>query len=68
MPGLYARHNRSTCNLIFNIFFQPPAETKVEFFYPAQNDQNAVWYDISLVDGYSLPMEIIPDKQVSLSC
>lgn len=44
---------------------QPPAETKVEFFFPVINDRNAVWYDISLVDGYSLPMEIIPDKQVS---
>lgn len=44
---------------------QPPAETKVEFFYPPINDRNAVWYDISLVDGYSLPMEIIPSKQVS---
>ncbi|KAG4076940.1 hypothetical protein HA402_015927 [Bradysia odoriphaga] len=42
---------------------QPPAETKVEFFYPASIDRIAVWYDISLVDGYSLPMEIIPDKQ-----
>lgn len=50
---------------------QPPAETKVEFFYPAMNghniSQDTVWYDISLVDGYSLPMEIIPDKQVSLA-
>ncbi len=44
---------------------QPPAETKVEFFFPTMNDRNSVWYDISLVDGYSLPMEIIPDKQVS---
>lgn len=45
---------------------QPPAETKVEYFFPDANDQNAVWYDISLVDGYSLPMEIIPDKQVRI--
>lgn len=44
---------------------QPPADTKVEFFYPAINDPNAVWYDVSLVDGYSLPMEIVPDKQVN---
>lgn len=43
---------------------QPPADTKVEFFYPPKNDPNAVWYDISLVDGYSLPMEIIPSQQV----
>ena len=43
---------------------QPPADTKVEFFYPKIDDKNTAWYDISLVDGYSLPMEIIPDKQV----
>lgn len=44
---------------------QPPADTKVEFFYPPINNANTVWYDISLVDGYSLPMEIIPSRQVS---
>lgn len=44
---------------------QPPAHTKVEFFYPPINNANTVWYDISLVDGYSLPMEIIPSRQVS---
>ncbi|KAG4078478.1 hypothetical protein HA402_009190 [Bradysia odoriphaga] len=43
---------------------QPPADTKVEFFYPPKNDAiGAVWYDVSLVDGYSLPMEIIPSRQ-----
>lgn len=48
---------------------QPPADTKVEFFYPPINDpQNRnVWYDVSLVDGYSLPMEIIPSRQVSIT-
>lgn len=44
---------------------QPPADTKVEFFYPAVNSQDAVWYDVSLVDGYSLPMEILPSQSVS---
>lgn len=44
---------------------QPPADTKVEFFYPPVNNAATVWYDISLVDGYSLPMEIIPSSQVS---
>jgi len=38
----------------------PPAETKVEFFFPPINDPNAVWYDVSLVDGYSLAAEIVP--------
>lgn len=41
----------------------PPAETKVEFFFPPSNDWGDVWYDISLVDGYSLPVEIIPSVQ-----
>jgi len=40
----------------------PPAETKVEFFFPPTSDPNDVWYDVSLVDGYSLPAEIIPDR------
>jgi len=41
----------------------PPAETKVEFFFPPLNNGYDVWYDISLVDGYSLPVEIIPSVQ-----
>jgi len=44
----------------------PPAETKVEFFFPAASDTaGQVWYDISLVDGYSLPAQIIPSVIVS---
>lgn len=44
----------------------PPAETKVEFFFPSTNDRSRpVFYDISLVDGYSLPAEIIPSQIVS---
>lgn len=41
----------------------PPAETKVEFFFPPVGDGNNVWYDISLVDGYSLATEIKPSVQ-----
>lgn len=41
----------------------PPAETKVEFFFPPAGDRNNVWYDISLVDGYSLPVQIVPSVQ-----
>lgn len=43
----------------------PPADTKIEFFFPSAQDKNTIWYDISLVDGYSLPAEIIPSKLVS---
>ena len=39
----------------------PPADTKVEFFFPA-NFQGQSWYDISLVDGYSQPVTINPSK------
>lgn len=45
----------------------PPAETKVEFFFPPVGDSGDVWYDVSLVDGYSLPAEIVPSVQVG-SC
>lgn len=41
----------------------PPAETKVEFFYPPVGDPKHVFYDISLVDGFSLPVEIVPSVQ-----
>ena len=39
---------------------QPPADTKVEFYFPSQPPHEDSWYDISLVDGYSLPMRIVP--------
>jgi len=42
---------------------QPPAETKVEFFFPPLGNGNDVWYDVSLVDGYSLPAQIVPSSQ-----
>lgn len=41
----------------------PPAETKVEFYFPAAGASGSVWYDVSLVDGYSLPAEIVPSVQ-----
>lgn len=41
----------------------PPADTKVEFFFPPSGDPGAVWYDVSLVDGYSLAAEIVPSIQ-----
>jgi len=40
----------------------PPAETKVEFFFPQLNNGQDVWYDISLVDGYSISAEITPSR------
>ncbi|CAL8128814.1 unnamed protein product [Orchesella dallaii] len=40
----------------------PPAETKVEFFFPPLGNGQDVWYDISLVDGYSISAAIIPSK------
>lgn len=43
---------------------QPPAETKVEFFFAPNGSADQSWYDISLVDGYTLPVEIIPSIQV----
>jgi hypothetical protein len=45
----------------------PPADTKVEFFFPTISDPNDVWYDVSLVDGYSLPASIVPDSSIVVS-
>lgn len=45
---------------------QPPAETKVEFFFPRTGVADNVWYDVSLVDGYSLPAKIVPNRSVCL--
>ncbi|XP_037029589.1 glucan endo-1,3-beta-glucosidase-like [Bradysia coprophila] len=41
---------------------QPPSETKVEFTYHEINNPGHTFYDISLVDGYSMGVEIIPVK------
>lgn len=46
---------------------QPPADTKVEFNFDDPGT-NQSWYDISLVDGYSLPVEIVPRGVSSGSC
>jgi hypothetical protein len=47
---------------------QPPADSKVEFFFPDRGLQDMSWYDISLVDGYSLPFRIAPRGIASGSC
>lgn len=43
----------------------PPAETKVEFYFPSNGNPQDSFYDISLVDGYSLGAEITPYLNVS---
>lgn len=45
----------------------PPAETKAEFTIPAVGSGQS-WYDVTLVDGYSLPMKITPRVAPSGSC
>lgn len=40
----------------------PPAETKIEFYFPKRDSGQEVWYGISLVDGYSLAAEVIPNR------
>jgi len=47
---------------------QPPADTKVEFFIPAEGVTGDSWYDVSLVDGYSLPMKIAPRTASAGGC
>lgn len=47
---------------------QPPADTKVEINFPNLNSREPAWYNISLVDGYSLPIEIKPRGEKSGSC
>lgn len=47
---------------------QPPADTKAEFNFPSQPPSTDSWYDISLVDGYSLPMRIVPRGVDQGSC
>lgn len=41
--------------------------TKVEFFFPPFESRLAFYYNIRLVDGYSLIAEIIPYAEVLLS-
>jgi hypothetical protein len=40
---------------------EPPADTKVEFAFFENGGSKRSFYDISLVDGYSLPFYIKPD-------
>jgi hypothetical protein len=39
---------------------EPPADTKVEFFYAPLTSAARPYYDISLVDGYTLAVRITP--------
>jgi hypothetical protein len=39
---------------------QPPADTKVEFFFPPSSSSSRPYYDVSLVDGFSIAMRIEP--------
>lgn len=43
----------------------PPAGTKVEFFFPSNGNAANSNYNISLVDGYSMGAEIVPFENVS---
>ena len=45
---------------------QPPADTKIEFNF--QGSSKPSFYDISLVDGYSLPIQIVPRGVNQGSC
>jgi len=44
------------------------ANTKIEFHMEPENSGMQSWYDISLVDGYSLPVKINPRGVSSGSC
>lgn len=46
---------------------EPPSDTKVEFFYYPLSDPGTPYYDISLVDGYSIPIRITP-SQIGGAC
>lgn len=39
---------------------QPPADTKIEFYFGEAGGSSRPFYDVSLVDGYSLPAKIVP--------
>lgn len=47
---------------------QPPTDTKIEFLMPVLGSSDDTWYDISLVDGYSLAVTIAPRNESSGSC
>jgi len=46
----------------------PPADTKVEFNFPASGSSSQSWYDISLVDGYSQAIRVTPRQSPSGGC
>jgi len=39
---------------------QPPADTKIEFFFGPEGGTKRPFYDVSLVDGFSLAASIVP--------
>lgn len=39
---------------------------QVEFNFPEKGSEENVWYDITLVNGYSLPVSVVPNVQVGL--
>ena len=47
---------------------QPPADTKVEFFYSPLASGSRPYYDITLVDGYALPVKIVPSQSDGGRC
>ena len=53
---------------MFLLGCQPPADTKIEFNFPPQPPTSDSWYDISLVEGYSLAMSITPRGVNQGSC
>jgi Thaumatin family len=47
---------------------QPPADSKVEFNFARLSSSDSSWYDITLVDGFSLPFRIAPRGGGGGSC
>lgn len=47
---------------------QPPADTKVEIFFPDNSGPDRAFYDVSLVDGYSLPVAVVPNGAATGRC
>jgi hypothetical protein len=39
---------------------QPPADTKIEFYFGPSGGSDRPYYDVSLVDGFSLAAKIVP--------
>lgn len=45
---------------------QRPVNTYLEFFFPKKGNVENVIYDLSLVNGYSLPVSIIPNPNIQV--